>query len=250
VTWSGVRPAIDVTSGTKESTWDSSGVLDQLPPFPIELVERAIVVAPHPDDEVLALGGTMSLLAGAGADLELIAVTDGEGSHPGSMTVTRAELHERRPLETLAAIERLDVTFTYIHRLHVPDGKVRSHEEYVTEAIERCADPTTWIFAPWRFDGHPDHEASGRAAAAASRSSGAHLVEYLVWAWNCTSPGDGAVPWCDARSIALPPHLRRVKVDAIGEFRSQIEAFGGDPPVLPADVLAHFGRPFETVLVQ
>ena len=46
-------------------------------------VATAVIVAAHPDDEVLGAGGLMSMLATARARLRLVAVTDGEGSHRG-----------------------------------------------------------------------------------------------------------------------------------------------------------------------
>ncbi|WP_234009984.1 PIG-L family deacetylase, partial [Streptomyces sp. SA3_actF] len=41
-----------------------------------------VVVAAHPDDEVLGAGGALALLAAAGNPLTVVTVTDGEGSHP------------------------------------------------------------------------------------------------------------------------------------------------------------------------
>jgi hypothetical protein len=45
---------------------------------------RAVVVAPHPDDEVLSVGGLLAQLADTGTPVEVIAVTDGTASHSGS----------------------------------------------------------------------------------------------------------------------------------------------------------------------
>jgi LmbE family N-acetylglucosaminyl deacetylase len=42
--------------------------------------------------------------------------------------------------------------------------------------------------APWRHDGHPDHDAAGRAATIASAAAGAPLLQYLVWAWHWADP--------------------------------------------------------------
>ena len=39
---------------------------------------RVVVIAPHPDDEVFAVGGLMTMLAWAEYELEVGAVTDGE----------------------------------------------------------------------------------------------------------------------------------------------------------------------------
>ena len=57
----------------------------------------------------------------------------------------------------------------------------------------------TLLAAPWRHDGHPDHEAVGRAAAVAARRTDARLVEYPVWMWHWGTEQD--LPWPDARGI-------------------------------------------------
>ena len=62
----------------------------------------AVVVAPHPDDEVLGVGGLLSLLARAGTAIHVVAVTDGEASHPKSPTLTPQELAARRISESRA----------------------------------------------------------------------------------------------------------------------------------------------------
>jgi hypothetical protein len=62
----------------------------------------ALVVAAHPDDEVLGVGGLMSVLAAAGARLRLVAVTDGELSHRGH--ADPGELARQRTAETAAAL--------------------------------------------------------------------------------------------------------------------------------------------------
>jgi GlcNAc-PI de-N-acetylase len=46
-------------------------------------VTSAVIVAAHPDDEVLGAGGLISVLAASRARLRLVAVTDGEHSHLG-----------------------------------------------------------------------------------------------------------------------------------------------------------------------
>ena len=42
---------------------------------------RLVVVAPHPDDEVLACGGLLAMRAAQAGKVLIVAVTDGEASH-------------------------------------------------------------------------------------------------------------------------------------------------------------------------
>ncbi len=44
---------------------------------------RVVVVAPHPDDEVFALGGFIHDVAARGGAVTIVAVTDGEAAHAG-----------------------------------------------------------------------------------------------------------------------------------------------------------------------
>ena len=54
--------------------------------------------------------------------------------------------------------------------------------------------PDTWCAATWRGDGHPDHDAVGRAAATACDAVGCRLLEYPVWMWHWARPGEVVGP--------------------------------------------------------
>lgn len=242
---------IDVNSGTDEAEWESCPTLAGLPLLRLPRLRRAVVVAPHPDDEVLGVGGILRMLASVGWSVELVAVTDGEGSHPGSDRMFAGELRGLRPNESREAIKHLGLALTAEHRLELPDGDVASHHGPLVRRLTALLSLETLVLATWRNDGHPDHEAVGRASAEAARVVGARMVEYPVWMWNWASPGDLRVPWRRARVFPLDCEARAAKARAIGAFRSQLVSHGPSPadgPVLPTALLAHFARPFEVVL--
>jgi LmbE family N-acetylglucosaminyl deacetylase len=234
--------------GTPEQTWRAWRAMGAWPVIGVDAViageggARPLVVAAHPDDEVLGAGG---LLARIG-DAEIVAVTDGEASHPGSLAVDRGELAARRRRETEEALRRLGVGRPVVHRLGQPDGAV--DEVALTGVLCELLGPDRWCVATWRLDGHPDHEAVGRAAARACRARGARLLEYPVWTWHWARPGDERVPWQRCRRLPLSPAEQAAKRDAVAAFESQIRPLGPDPAdaaVLPPEVLARFDRPFE-----
>lgn len=231
-------------AGTAEEVW--LGWL-ALPPLHVGSLSAPLVVAPHPDDEILGVGGLLATLGAA----DVVAVTDGEGSHPESTVYTREELARVRRAETTAAIESLGLDAARVHRLGQPDGRI--DQNTLTEALVPLLSPGRWCFATWRGDGHPDHEAVGRAAADACAQVGAVLVEYPIWMWHWATPDDPRVPWATARRVDLGEPGRARKNEALAAFRSQIEPLGpaaGDAAILPPHVLARFRRPFETVLVS
>ena len=241
---------IDVDRGTAESAWRDDPVLDALQPFVVNPTGDVVVVAPHPDDEVLGVGGILRSLHRGGRRIVVAALSDGEASHPGTNGITARELERRRPRESRAALDRLGLAGCEIVRFGVPDGAIASHLAAVAAGLEELVTPEATVLATWRGDGHPDHEAAGHATAQVCASRGARLVEYPVWMWNWAVPGDGRVPWTRARSSTLDTDARVAKAAAIAEFRSQVEPVGDGPndgPVLPDAVLDHHRRGFEVV---
>ncbi|SHN48039.1 N-acetylglucosaminyl deacetylase, LmbE family [Cryptosporangium aurantiacum] len=229
-------------AGTAEEewrTWELSGPELELPDTP------PLVVAPHPDDEVLGAGGLLARLAdGPGA--EIVAVTDGEASHPHSTVHRPDELAALRRAETDEALRRLGLSAPVIHRLGHPDGGV--DEATLADALTRLLTPGRWCLASWRGDGHPDHEAVGRAAAAACATTGARLVEYPIWTWHWARPADPRVPWDRCSRLPLSDAERAAKRHALDAFVTQIRPLGPRPedaPILPPDVLARFDRSVE-----
>jgi LmbE family N-acetylglucosaminyl deacetylase len=182
--------------------------------------------------------------------VDVVAVTDGEASHPQSAVYSQETLAAIRRAETDAALYQLGLDAALIHRLGQPDGGI--DEPALSRALLPLLWPGRWCLTTWRRDGHPDHEAVGRASAAACARTGARLLEYPVWMWHWAGPGDRRVPWERVRRIDLPPPIQQRKRAAMAEFRSQTEPLGPEPadaPILPPAVLTRFQRRFETVLV-
>ncbi|AGZ42679.1 PIG-L deacetylase family protein [Actinoplanes friuliensis] len=231
-------------TGTDDTRWRTWPAVTGWPALTLDPPSPPLVVAPHPDDEVLGVGGLLALLPGA----EVVAVTDGEASHPGSTVHTQAELAALRRAETAEALHRLGLPRTAVRHLGQPDGGI--DEQALTAILSELLTPDRWCLATWRGDGHPDHEAVGRAAAAACAATGARLIEYPIWTWHWAEPDDERVPWNRARRVDLPPDVLEAKQEAILAFPSQIWDLGPDPAdaaILPPHVLARFRRPFEVV---
>src|SRR3954469_12096525 len=122
-----------------------------VPPF-----RRALVVAPHPDDETLGCGGTMALLADRGASVTVMTATDGEATR-GSR-VSPEETGRRRRTEAEQAGEIAGVTPRF---LGLGGGRLSEQMGELTEALSTAIaelEPEA-VFAPWLLDGTPDHRA-------------------------------------------------------------------------------------------
>lgn len=246
-----------VGQGTSLQQWQGSRRLAELPAIDVldlvPLGSRAVIIAPHPDDEVLGCGGIMQLLAAAGRPLQLISVTDGSASHPGSQRWTVERLSVVRPQESAEALRRLGLPMHSLKWLRggFTDTQVAAQETGLSEFIASYLHTSDVVFTTWRQDGHSDHEAVGRASVEAARRVGATCHELPVWTWHWATPEDASVPWERARKILLlPTHIAR-KRHAAHAFASQLEGDRdvGLGPVLAPYVLDRLLQPFEVVFL-
>ncbi|SNT06327.1 PIG-L deacetylase family protein [Rhodococcoides kyotonense] len=234
-------------AGTPESVWHAWD--RTFPPLDLTPCRELVVVAPHPDDEILGVGGLMAVASAAGVPVTIVAVTDGGGSHEGSPTLSKEQLIAERPEESRRALEKLSVQADPI-RLGIGDGAVADREDDIADALADIAGSGAWCLTTWRGDRHPDHEATARACWKVASRTGIRVVEYPVWMWHWAKPDHPDVPWERARAVALDPHIQSAKHAAVQEFRTQIAPLSDHPAdraVLPPHVLDRLLRPYEVV---
>ncbi|AKC40258.1 putative LmbE-like protein [Mycolicibacterium phlei] len=198
-----------------------------------------ILVAPHPDDETLGFGCTASMLRARGVDVVVVSVSDGGGEYPDLSPTERRWLERDRHAELLCATNVLGLDPPV--RLGLADGAISEREEEMSGLLAEILDaapPGAWCAATWRGDGHPDHEAVGRASASAARRTGALLLEYPVWMWHWAVPGDNAVPW---HRMCTTPRDRAacgLKRQATNVFQTQLRPRRPDTEaILPSHVV-------------
>ncbi|MET9157814.1 PIG-L family deacetylase [Streptomyces parvulus] len=236
--------------GTGEARWQDWDGWRRMPRCPLPASGHVVVVAAHPDDEVLGAGGTLALLASAGVALTVVSVTDGEGSHPGSTVMSPQRLADVRARELRDALDELGAGQAEIVRLRLPDTDVAAHEDALAAELTPRLAGAALCLAPWTGDVHGDHEAVGRAALAAARSASVPCRLYPVWLWHWAEPGDPRVPWRTASRVELTPAARARKRAAVQHFTTQIRPLGPGPhdaAVLPPEELAHHLRGWEVV---
>jgi N-acetylglucosamine malate deacetylase 1 len=111
----------------------------------------ALVVAPHPDDAELGMGGTIVRLIAQGWSVGILDLTSGEPTPLGSP--------ERRAAETAAA--NVFLGNPWRKNLNLPNRSLEpslSHRRELA-AVFRQVRPRL-IFAPYWEDAHPDHTAA------------------------------------------------------------------------------------------
>ncbi|MBX0300720.1 bifunctional PIG-L family deacetylase/class I SAM-dependent methyltransferase [Cryobacterium sp. 1639] len=267
-------------AGTSERIWAQNGWSAAAGPLVLTDCARLIVLAAHPDDETLGAGGLITAAAGRGIPVTVVVATNGEASHPHSPTHTPDDLAAIRRVEVVTAVHAL-APDARVRLLDLPDGDLTQHHNSLEEALwdEAMTDQTgggsdretadaagaetaagatsasTWLVAPWRQDGHPDHAVAGTAAAMVARRTGARLLEYPIWAWHWSTPDDEIWPG-DADPITrwrwdLDGTALEHKRIALAAHGSQVEPLSdrpGDEAIVSPGFAAHFDRDHETFL--
>lgn len=199
-----------------------------------------LIVAPHPDDEVLGVGGLIAMQRMRDVDVIVAAVTDGENCYAGTSGLRKIRRNEQE-----GALHRLGVDRDKIVRFQLPDSSVASKEAELIEGLMQLISDDTHIVAPWPGDFHPDHEACGRAAAEVARRTGSALSFYFFWTWH-----RGTIELISELSLSSLPLDRDImlaKTEALLQHQSQLVRESGDP-ILPDRLLAPARRPYEVFL--
>lgn len=117
-----------------------------------------LVVAPHPDDAEISVGGTIVKSVQQGRRVGVVELTNGEPTPHGSIETRRAE--------TAAATQVLGIAWR--HQLDLPNRSLENSlaARRQLAGVFRCTRPAI-VLAPYWDDAHPDHVAASALCDAA-----------------------------------------------------------------------------------
>lgn len=191
-----------------------------------------LIVAPHPDDEVLGCGLLMRAITAAGGKLVTAWLTDGGASHGELVAAERTALIKRRQGEALAGLAALGVKPQATCFLGHPDGALAAPA--VQAAVRNQLASLCDVHAVEAFvvtaadDGHPDHRAAFAATTALAPQGYAYPVSGRY-------DGDTvAVP--DTAIRLREPAGSKHKRAALGCHVSQTHAGGARWPLCDATI--------------
>lgn len=127
---------------------------------------RCLVLAPHPDDELIGCGGAIMAHREQGAEVDVLVMTDGGLGNPGG--AGGADYTNMRKEEARLAVEQIGGAT--LHFLDHPDGRLKDAHGAVAEiaAFIQRLQPAS-LFLPSPFEVHPDHRATALHAFRALR---------------------------------------------------------------------------------
>jgi N-acetylglucosamine malate deacetylase 1 len=185
--------------------------------------ERSLVIAPHPDDEVLGVGGTMARLADEGSEVYVLVVTK------GGPPLFDEELVKSGRREAVSAHRLLGVKDTIC--LSFPacglDMVAQSELNGQLDQILRDLRPEA-LYVPFNGDIHIDHQRVFTAALVASRPKNLWAPS-AIYAYETLSETNWNAPYLTPsfaanRFIDISAYLER-KLEAMQMYASQLKLF-------------------------
>jgi LmbE family N-acetylglucosaminyl deacetylase len=203
-----------------------------------------LIVAPHPDDETLACGGTIAKRVKEGSSVNVIFLTDGRNSHLHELGIaldpTPDELIEIRKDEAKRAtgilgLKNDDLIFLNLENITLKENFefARSH---LTQTIKRLRPEE--IFFPDEEDMHKTHSAASKIVIDSIKtlSISPKKYQYNIWADKNDSRDHDNLSHLDVSSVLA------LKKQAICEYKSQVTNFSKaqERPILSEIFLERF----------
>jgi LmbE family N-acetylglucosaminyl deacetylase len=177
---------------------------------PAHAGRRALLIAPHQDDEALGCGGTLHLLASAGAHVHVVVVARGDGGVDGGAGMEQREEESRRCCERLGT--RPPVF------LRVPSAELREDPLGAGRRLREAvgAERPELLFVPSPLERHDTHRATLLAALCADVGA----PDAAWWGWGVWDP----IPAVEEAAEVDITEARSAKTLAIAAHASQNRA--------------------------
>lgn len=202
----------------------------------LESFGRTLVIAPHPDDEILGAGGTMARLAKAGHEVVVAVVTSGRPPAFSAVQVEQVQSEAARAHALLGVRRTLWLDQPAAGLFDMPHSELNAALRKLVLEV----DPQTLII-PFVGDIHIDHQLTFLSALVAARPHQAEfpatILAYETLSetnWNAPYVTPGFLPnvFVDVNETLT------LKIEAMQMFASQLRPFPHERSVEALNALA------------
>lgn len=201
----------------------------------LDEIRRALVVAPHMDDEVLGCGGTIARLAAAGVEVHVAIVTVG-------MPPRFDAAEEERCVEEARAAHAI-LSIAHTHHIGLPAAALDTLpqaelQRALDDLVARVAPDI--LFLPFKGDIHIDHQLVFGAGMSAGRPGDGRPLRVWVYEtlsetnWNAPYVTPGFIPTVH---VDIAETLDR-KLEAMRAYASQLKPFPSERSLGAIEALA------------
>ena len=204
-------------------------------------VNKVLVLAPHPDDDVFGCGGTLKKIADGGGNIVVAYFCDGAGGVPegrneeGEVQRYDQDLIEIRKSEAKKSAEILGIGKQVFFGYH--DGKlaagsaaIKALSSLIKEIIPDI------IFVPSFLDNHPDHRVTNEILinVLSQEKFGGEIWAYEVWTPIFPNRVVNITQNIEAKKRAMATQISQLKsrgydkaILGLNQYRAEINNFFG-----------------------
>lgn len=189
---------------------------------------RVLVIAPHPDDEAIGVGGAVALHRKADDEVHVMYMTRGEKGCPGMEEEATATLRVHEGYEAALVTGSQVVDFW-----HEPDGSFSGGQELISRmAALLVREKPDVVYVTHPLEQHPDHAAGALLVKAALQRSLVHPEVWMYEVWTPMPEYDKVVDITDVIGIKLrairrhESQVNRIRFDeaalSLARFRGEL----------------------------
>jgi len=189
-------------------------------PYPkvkeIESHIDAVVLSPHPDDDVFGCGGSLLLHKKAGGSVSSIYLTDGSKGAPDFGTEEKVVAERKKEAREAAKILGISRLFF----LDQEDSRLSCKPDVIEEVREIVRDQTPGIiYVPHFYDNHHDHFETNRILLKVLQATGKSILIRAFETWTPILPNLLVDITCafDTKIAAIKKHRTQLAyIDYVG----------------------------------
>lgn len=182
-----------------------------------------LVIAPHPDDEVLGCGGVIAKRAAAGDEVWVCVVTEGKTPMYSEEFIRNEDSEMRNAHRKLGVAHAITLKLPSAMLDSVPQHEIN---EKLTEVVDMVKPDE--VFIPHHGDIHIDHQIVADAAMVSLRPNGKNKVRRIL-AYETMSETDWNTP--NIQNAFIPNVYEDIseyvvqKTEALMMYRSQVQEY-------------------------
>jgi len=201
-------------------------------------MKKILIVAPHPDDEVLGCGGVIKKFSSQEHQVFVLVVTRGTPKYYSDEKIQNVRSEAKKAHQILGVKETQFLDF------HAPELDLTGKAE-ISMSIAKCIKmwEITDLFIPHRGDIHHDHGIVFESSLVAARPVNNQSVKN-IYAYETLSETEWAPPFSD--DAFIPTHFEDVtksfedKNKAMSCFKSQVRPFPNTRSLEVIEALAKY----------
>lgn len=135
----------------------------------------ALVIAPHPDDEVLGVGGTIARLADQGVEITVVILTRG---YPPQFDEEDLSVNRAQAAKAHAILHVNETVFLDFPAATLDTVEHRTLNQALGDIYKKVS--PEYLFIPFLGDVHLDHQIAFHSALVACRPNGGHVPKAVL----------------------------------------------------------------------